>query len=51
LLCTAHPDGTLEYDAHNLYGTSMARHFYNTYKQVSSNRPFMLTRCVLLANT
>ena len=40
----AHPDGTSEYDAHNLYGTSMARHFHNTYKDVSGKRTFLLTR-------
>lgn len=39
-----HPDGTLEYNAHNLYGTSMARHFHNTYRDVSGKRVFMLTR-------
>lgn len=40
----AHPDGTLEYNAHNLYGTSMARHFHNTYRDVSGKRVFLLTR-------
>lgn len=40
----AHPDGTSEYNAHNLYGTSMARHFHNTYKDVSGKRVFLLTR-------
>lgn len=40
-----HPDGTSEYNAHNLYGTSMARHFHNTYKDVSGKRTFLLTRC------
>jgi alpha-glucosidase (family GH31 glycosyl hydrolase) len=43
-----HPDGTSEYNAHNLYGTSMARHFHNTYKDVAGKRTFLLTRCGLL---
>lgn len=44
LPCAAHPDGTLEYNAHNLYGTSMARHFHNTYKDITGKRVFLLTR-------
>jgi hypothetical protein len=43
--CAAHPEGTREYDAHNLYGTAMARHFHDTYRDVSGKRTFLLTRC------
>lgn len=44
LPCVAHPDGTLEYNVHNLYGTSMARHFHNTYRDITGKRVFLLTR-------
>lgn len=39
-----HADGTTEYDAHNLYGTSMAQRHYEAAVAVTNKRPFLLTR-------
>ncbi|KAF8062769.1 alpha-glucosidase [Scenedesmus sp. PABB004] len=39
-----HANGAREYDAHNLYGTSMAWAHYNSVAEVTGKRPFLLTR-------
>jgi alpha-glucosidase (family GH31 glycosyl hydrolase) len=40
-----HADGTTEYDAHNLYGTTMAMRFHEAFTGITGKRPFILSRC------
>ncbi|KAF8062771.1 Alpha-glucosidase [Scenedesmus sp. PABB004] len=39
-----HADGTLEYDAHSLYGTAMAKVYFEAFAQVTGKRPFQILR-------
>jgi len=39
-----HADGTLEYDAHNLFGTAMGKAHYQAVLAVTGKRPFLLSR-------
>ncbi|WIA20052.1 hypothetical protein OEZ85_005917 [Tetradesmus obliquus] len=39
-----HADGTTEYDAHNLYGTTMAMRFHAAFTAITGKRPFILSR-------
>lgn len=41
---TVHADGTTEYDAHNLYGTTMAMRFHAAFTAITGKRPFILSR-------
>jgi hypothetical protein len=44
-VCSAeHADGTLEYDAHNLFGTTMAIRHYEAFTSLFKKRPFMVLR-------
>lgn len=43
-LCAEHANGLLQYDTHNLYGTSMALEHHAALQKVTSKRPFLLTR-------
>jgi hypothetical protein len=49
LLHAVHADGTLEYDAHNLFGTAMALRSAKAATEVIGKRPFFLLRCVSAA--
>jgi alpha-glucosidase (family GH31 glycosyl hydrolase) len=46
LLRAEHADGTREYDAHNLYGTTMAMRSNPAATEVIGKRPFFLLRCL-----
>lgn len=39
-----HADGSTEYDAHNLYGTTMAMRFHAAFTAITGKRPFILSR-------
>ena len=43
----SHYDGTLEYNAHNLYGLYFAKASYEGLQKLRNKRPFILTRWVL----
>lgn len=45
-----HADGSLEYNAHNLYGLSEADATYGALQHITGKRPFMLTRCASVAS-
>jgi hypothetical protein len=40
-----HSGGAAEYDAHNLYGLSMAQATAAALREVKATRPFVLARC------
>jgi hypothetical protein len=46
-----HANGATEYDAHNLFGASMAMQHYQAMVDVTGKRPFLLTRCARTAAT
>eukprot|EP00775_Hariotina_reticulata_P010104 gene10104-10260_t len=39
-----HADGSLEYDAHNLFGTTMAMRHYEAFTSLFGKRPYMILR-------
>lgn len=41
----AHADGTLEYDAHNLYGMYEVKSTAQALRSIRGRRHFILTRC------
>jgi alpha-glucosidase (family GH31 glycosyl hydrolase) len=43
--CAEHADGAREYDAHNLFGTTMAMRNSKAATAVMGKRPFLLLRC------
>lgn len=51
IIVAGHADGTREYNAHNLYGTAMAKSHYEAITEITGKRPFMILRYFLPLRT